>query len=378
MTRSVLLAALCAAAATSRAAAQGTLSTQGFGYPAGGLSTRALSTGGAVGELDPISTLNPAALTTWGRSGLYGQWGPENRSVKANGTEDNSTVIRFPLFVGAWTLSDRWTLGLSFSNLLDRTWGTTTYGYYHTSPTDSVAYTQNFNSGGALTNVRFAVAYRVSNTFRVGVAGHFITGQNVDSIVETFVDPSFATFHQRTTVNVTGTALSAGIAWSPVPVLALGLSGQMGGVMRGRRNDSLVSDARVPARAGATLLYAGVSGVTLAADAEWIQWSEMNGLAQSGILAVDSWDYGIGAEIRVPAAAGVELPLRVGLRRRTLPYQADSQTVKESVISGGLGIPLAGARARLDLGLLFAKRRAPQVGAQESGLVFSIGVLVRP
>ena len=38
-----------------RALAQGTLSTQGFGYPAGGMSTRALSMGGSVAELDPIT-----------------------------------------------------------------------------------------------------------------------------------------------------------------------------------------------------------------------------------------------------------------------------------------------------------------------------------
>jgi len=48
--RSFLLAsAMLAAAATARA--QGTLSTQGFGYPTSGMSTRSLGAGGAITEL---------------------------------------------------------------------------------------------------------------------------------------------------------------------------------------------------------------------------------------------------------------------------------------------------------------------------------------
>ena len=39
--------------------AQGTLSTQGFGYPPGQLSTRSLATGPGIGEFDPDSQLNP-------------------------------------------------------------------------------------------------------------------------------------------------------------------------------------------------------------------------------------------------------------------------------------------------------------------------------
>ena len=46
--------------------AQGTLSTQGFGYPTSGMSTRSLGTGGAITEFDPLSSSNPAALPTIG------------------------------------------------------------------------------------------------------------------------------------------------------------------------------------------------------------------------------------------------------------------------------------------------------------------------
>ena len=378
MKRLLFVAAL-AAATLSRAAAQGTLSTQGYGYPAGPLSSRGLAMGGSVGELDPISSLNPAALTTWGRSGLYGQFGPEFRTVKTDGFTEQSTVIRFPLFVGAINASDKLVFGLSFSNLLDRTWATATSGYYHLVDGDSVAYAQNFASSGAITNVRFAAGYRLSNRLRVGLGIHFLSGINSLKVFETFADTGFASFQQITTVNLYGSALSAGVAWSPVPQVAIGLSGQLGGVMNARRNDTLVTSARVPNRAGASLLYAGIAGVVIAADGEWTRWSSMNGLAQSTILAVDTWDYGAGAEIHLASVGGGELPLRLGIRKRTLPFQADSATVKETLFSVGVGIPVSLSRGRFDLSLIRALRSAPvSPSVKESGWILSIGILVRP
>ena len=337
MKRSLIFAAALAAVVPC-AAAQGDLSTQGYGYPAGPLSTRALATGGAVGELDPITPLNPAALTTWGRAGMYGQFGPEWRTVEAGGTNAGSTVIRFPLFVGALPASDKLMFGLSFSNFLDRSWGTQISGYYHTGP-DSVFYTQNFTSGGAITNIRLAAGYRLSNTVRIGFGGHLYTGIQTLTVTEIFADTNFASFFQVSTVNVTGAALSTGIAWSPVSTIAFGASGQIGSKMTARLNDTSVASARVPARAGITALYAGINGVIIAADAEWVQWSAMNGLASSPIKAVDSWDFGVGSEIKLPTASGVDIPLRIGYRQRTLPFQADSADCAGDRILRGRGHP---------------------------------------
>jgi hypothetical protein len=372
-----MFAAALAAMAT-HAVAQGDLSTQGYGYPAGGLSTRALATGGAVGELDPISTLNPAALTTWGRAGLYGQFGPEWRTVEAGGTSAGSTIIRFPLFTGALPASDKLMFGLSFSNFLDRSWGTQLSGYYHNG-SDSVFYSQNFTSGGAITNIRLAAGYRLSNTVRIGFGGHLYTGIQSLTVTEIFADSNFASFFQATTVNVTGAALSTGIAWSPVSTIAFGASGQIGSKMTARLNDTSVASARVPARAGISALFAGINGVIIAADAEWVQWSAMNGLAGNQITAVDAWDFGVGSEIKLPTAAGIDIPLRIGYRQRTLPFQADSMNVRETAYSAGVGIPLSNNRARIDIGVIRSLRRAdlPEP-VKENAWTVSLGILVRP
>ena len=371
------LVVLALAGAALSAAAQGTLSTQGYGYPAGPLSSRALGMGGGIAELDPLTPLNPASLTSWGRSGFYAQYGPEFRSVEAGGTTDNSTIIRFPLIAGAVTVGDQWTVGFSFSDVLDRTWGTEVSGWYPLVSGDSVHYTQNFKSAGSLTNVRAAAGYRLSNSLRIGFGLSFLTGQNTLAIVETFADSDYAGFAQVTVVNLSGTAVTAGLEWSPIPTFAVGLSGQLGGPLRGRRNDTLVVSARAPSRAGTSLLFAGISGVVIAADAEWTQWSAMNGLEQSTIVAQDTWDYGAGAEIKVAGMGGADLPVRLGYRWRQLPFPAGGQTVTESNYSFGFGIPVATGRGRFDFGIVRAIRSA-NVPVQEKAWIVNVGILVRP
>ena len=51
------------------ALAQGTISTQGFGYPAGGVSTRSAAGGGAFAEFDYVSSRNPSGVLGWGLAG---------------------------------------------------------------------------------------------------------------------------------------------------------------------------------------------------------------------------------------------------------------------------------------------------------------------
>ena len=82
----------------SRAAAQGTLGAQGFGYPPGQLSAYSRSLGGATGETDPLSPINPASLMLMQRGGLYLQSEQESRSIDAGGSTGSTRAYRFPLF----------------------------------------------------------------------------------------------------------------------------------------------------------------------------------------------------------------------------------------------------------------------------------------
>src|SRR5687768_7894137 len=104
--------------------AQGSLSGLGFGYPTGQLSTRALGIGGSTGELDPVTPRNPAALSSWGRSGLHLQYDPEYKRISASGGEDRTLEARFPLIAASLQVSRSLAAGISISTLLDRTFST--------------------------------------------------------------------------------------------------------------------------------------------------------------------------------------------------------------------------------------------------------------
>jgi len=62
--------------------AQSNLSSQGFGFPTGQLSARAYGAGGALGEMDPLSPVNPASLGLLPSRILFLQMEPEFRTVK--------------------------------------------------------------------------------------------------------------------------------------------------------------------------------------------------------------------------------------------------------------------------------------------------------
>src|SRR6476620_396843 len=109
------------------ALAQGTLSTQGFGYPTGQLSTRTLGTGGAMGEIDPLSVSNPSSLINFGGAALYFQAEPEYRKLSVGGQTERSTIARYPLILASIPIGSSVVAGISATNLLDRTFTTVTH-----------------------------------------------------------------------------------------------------------------------------------------------------------------------------------------------------------------------------------------------------------
>ena len=238
---------LCATVATS-AAAQGTLSTQGFGYPAGGLSTHAEGVGGSIAENDPLSPINPADLTAWGRPGLYFQYDPEFRTLQANGNSDHTLTARFPLISGALNIGPRFTLGISATTYLDRTWETSFTGYAHFQGGDSSLYNERFSTDGAINDVRAALSFAVLPTLSVGIAGHVLTGQNRLLISRTFADTDFALFSQSSELSYTGHSVSGGLSWRPLPTISVGVSGDAGGTLNSFRNDTSLSSARLDSK----------------------------------------------------------------------------------------------------------------------------------
>ena len=359
-------------------AAQGTLSTQGFGYHPGQISTRARATGGSLGEFDPTSALNPASLAWWERSGVVLEYAPEFRRMTTGETRETATIARFPLSGAAIAIGGRTIIGLTLSTFLDRTWETAQRGT-HQFADDEIPYELAFRSAGAINDIRLAGAWTASNAIRVGIGAHVFSGSNRLNVSTRFSDSlnRVADFAQQSRISYSGAAASAGIDWRPIRSIGVAASGRLGGTLRAVRNDTTLARADIPMRVGAGIAYTGLRGAVIAASGEWQDWSKLDGLGSAQLTTFDGWDYGLGAEVRGPRWFNADVPIRVGVRRRTLPFGAAGEEVEETSVSFGWGLTIASGRAVADFGLARASRTADG-GASERATTFSIGLIVRP
>src|SRR4051812_18817446 len=316
--RFFLFAALIASISTA-AQAQGNLSTQGFGYPAGVLSTRALGTGGAIGEIDPLSSSNPAALISFGGAALYFQADPESRTLHIGSGSESARIARYPLIAASVPLGESFMLGLSVSNLLDRSFETTTRRSQVVGDS-TVQSTTVFKSDGAMADLRLGLGWAPLTWLRFGAGVHAITGDNRVRNTQVFDDTlRFAALIDTATVGYTGSAVSAGFEAIVARAWSVAGSYRRGGGLALQRGDTTLSRANVPDHLGMSVAFLGIRGSSLAVRTSKDTWSRMAGLGSSSIRISDAWDTSVGADMLGPRVGARSIQLRAGARWRTLP-----------------------------------------------------------
>jgi len=357
--------------------AQSNLSSQGFGFPTGQLSSRAYGTGGSIAEIDPLSPVNPASLSLIPTRTLFFQIEPEFRNVSGQNGSDHTTTARYPVIFGAIPVGSNLIFSLGSSTLLDRTSSTSFKTTQALSATESVEMNTKYAIDGAMSDVRFGAAWTPSRWLRVGVGAHGITGHNLVTITQSFDDSlRFSTFTASRVLGFGGTALSGGIQLVSKSFVLAG-SGRYGGPLNLHSEDTVLTSARVPNRFGASLAYVGIANSTIAIRTSRDNWSSLGTLGTSQLHPVDAWDTSVGADMAGPRLGDRLMFLRGGFRVRTLPFQAAGQNVSEKSITGGLGTAFAANRVIADLAVIRASRSA-NLSASEHAWTFSIGIAVRP
>lgn len=371
-------AALLLVAGIMPLAAQGSLSTQGFGYPPGQVSTRAVGTGGGSAEVDPLSPINPAALINWGASAVFLQTEPEFRTVTIGDRETRTTTWRYPLVMGALSFGPRAIVALSSSTLLDRTWSTTEEGSIDVEGTPTAAVT-TYRSEGAINDIRLAGAYAPRPWLRLGLGAHAFTGRNLLTVGSEFLDSlTFTPLQSSTSISYGGNAVSGGVEARVGRHFSVAASGRIGGSITAERNDTTLSWGHVPTRFGVGVAYLGIRGGTIGMRASHEGWSSLSSLGAAGFTARDAWDLGAGADVPGPRFGRNVLQLRAGVRRRSLPFEAAGERVTESSFTFGTGTAFANGRVFGDLGVARAKRSVPSGNADERAWTVSLGLAVRP
>jgi hypothetical protein len=372
----LFLAATIVVAASASLGAQATVGGQGFGYPPGQASTRAQGTGSAVLEIDPLSPVNPASLAIVGSRILFFQIEPEFRTVRTATGTDRTTTARYPNVLGAMPVGERWVVSLGASTLLDRT-ATTTLKTTQIVGRDTLALTNTFRIDGALNDLRAAVSFAPSSWLRLGGGLHGFTGRNLISVTEAFEDTAhFSGFALQRNLSFSGAGLSGGAqlvskTWQGA------VSFRYGGTLHLSSVDTMLAEAKIPSRVGASLAYVGIAHSAIAVRTSHENWSAIGDLGQAGFHAHDAWDTSVGADMAGPQLGQRPLFLRAGYRVRGLPFPAAGKDVTEKSISAGLGTLFGDGRAAADLAVIRAMRDA-DVAASERAWTVSIGISVRP
>jgi hypothetical protein len=372
------VAALVVAAFGRTAQAQGTVSAQSFGYPPGEMSTRALGTAGAVGEIDARSPINPSALVLQPQGAVFAQYDPELRSVTTQSGTANTTTARFTNVGAVLPVNRRLVLGASATTFLDRTWKTQRSRTQALGPDTTVTSTEVRKSDGGIEDLRFGAGYEVNKRFRVGLAAHGYTGSTRVTASELFTDTlRYRDITQVANLSYTGTAVSAGMEFDVLPKLNVAMSARKGGSATMYVGDTVLAHGNIPDRYSASVSFEGLPGTLVAARYARERWSQMAALSTTGSSAVDASDMSVGLESAGPRIGGFPLLVRLGIRRRDLPFPVNGATVKETQFGGGLGIPVAFDRVTFDIAALRSNRTGV-AGVDEHAYNLSFGLRVRP
>ncbi len=360
------------------ASAQGSLSGLGFGYPVGGTSIRAAATGGAFGEFDALSPLNPASLGGLQRTLIAAQTEPEFRTLKFGSATEKSTAERVPLLMMVFPTSTGVAFGLSATTFLDRSYTTLTTGTVIIEG-QPVSVNDQTDVRGSMGDLQGAVGWRINDRFRVGFSGHLYTGDNLVARYRKFADTlAFGSVDDSSRVEYFGTAVTIGGEVQVVKGLALSGSYRAGFNLESRVRDTVKTQGKVPNRLGLSLRYDGIAGATFAVGMESQSWSRMTGLGSAQVQARDATNYHAGAELVGPKLRGYPTLVRFGYANNQLPFGVDGKTVGESRISGGLGVPIARDFATIDLSLQRAIRTLSGGSTKESAWLLGVGIQIRP
>jgi hypothetical protein len=230
---------------------------------------------------------------------------------------------------------------------------------------------------GAMNDVQLAAAWSPTTWFRFGFGAHAITGHNLVTLTQTFDDTvAFATARNQRILSFSGSAASVGVQFVAKDLTFAG-SARQGGTLSLSAGDTILSNARVPNRFGASVTYTGIANSFISVRTARDNWSVLGSLGNPGLRSVDGWDTSIGADISGPKLGSRPLFLRAGFRDRTLPFTANATTVTERSESVGLGTLFANGRVLSDFALIHANRSA-DVNASESAWTLSIGLSIRP
>jgi long-subunit fatty acid transport protein len=247
-----------------------------------------------------------------------------------------------------------------------------------------VTFADEVRSIGGVSDLRFAVAYTLSDRVLVGVGVHALAGSTRLGVQRQFLDSagaalaSFSTYSDLAVTDFTATSLSAGVQVRLNTRAAFSAMARVNSRMTARATTGATARVGMPVELGFGAQLLPLRSLNVAASVGYATWSRAgDALAAAGQERPrDVWNVAVGAEYESLRLLGRTVPVRVGYHWRQLPFSVDGALLSDHAVAGGLGLDFAGGRATLDFGVEVGTRAAG--AARERYTAGFVGVLVRP
>jgi hypothetical protein len=350
--RTVIFAALAAAAIVSPAHAQSLFSTRGLGVPLPPVDARARALGGiGVGLLGlNTSLVNPAETAGIGRRGVSAALQPSSGSAEIAGASGDASASRFPMVRILYPISSRAVFSLGYGGVLEQSWVIASEGS-ETIGDEDVPTRDVVRSTGGVAQLTAGVSYRITPALAVGLAGGLYTGSLLRTIsrefLESDLDIVLDPFQTRLRWEYSGPVGVIGLLWDPDPALRIGGSVTLANELEVTAKEGVAQNetVKMPLRGtfGASALLS--ADLLASAGAEWAgrSGSELPVVTDGTSLRRDTWRYGGGLEYQGLGTATRTFPVRLGGSFTQLPYyNVGEEPGEEWTVGGGIGFRLAG------------------------------------
>jgi hypothetical protein len=222
--------------------------------------------------------------------------------------------------------------------------------------------TDRFEQRGAVSSLGVAYARLVTPSTAVGVSVARYAGSVTRSLVRQFGDSTLANqvnpYGYGGSWSYSGYQVTVGVSSDVSTFLRVAGSATYSTELEADPNSQTTGSGRsfhipVQLRVGASSQL--VPGLTLSASASRADWSGTVGDLLGAVEAGSATSFGVGLELAQARLLGRTTPLRLGFRRRGLPFSLEGGGAREQSFSAGVGLPLNVTQeivlAGLDLGV---------------------------
>jgi len=315
--------------------------------------------GVALDDTTTAATLNPAAHGSLQYMTLSLVTVTGSRSVRSDETEAREGFARFPQIRAALPIFGRLTLGTGFMSFAN------TRGRFRLEAReiDGLPYGQRFERDGSLYTIPVVLAAPIGRFLRLGVSADFLLGK-IDEKWITEGD-SILSLASRRQDEMSGTTMTLGAIVVPKPWMRLGISWSPAFDVQVKRTLSVEnttpgssplrvttteSTSRFPQvlRLGATVQVK--RDWLLTADYHWRAWEDYEGSLYEA--------EGVGNETRLGGGlewkASLYTSCRLGLSRRTWAQEVGGESLRETALHFGAGVPMTPGMGGLHVALEYA------------------------